>query len=169
MQTQPFVPHAGFVSDVKKTFSHEYLQAQRALGVNVRHYKEWDKSDLVALYGSYFGRVVFDHLAGLVIEAHREEMLLIADPSCRLPTFAQNDLNELAPHGLNWKGYAAIIAAAVAEVRAAGFAFRADHLPTQDELFAVAPPFNQQSALAWMEDSQMQAMESGDDDAFAAA
>ena len=166
------ISHAGLVAHVKKTYSHEYLKAQHALGVQVRHYKEWDKTDLKALSDSFFGKTVFNQLISLVVAAHQEEAERLRAPLRRMTTYAQNDLNEIAPRGLNWKSYSTLIAEVVAEIRASGFAFKPDHLPTRDELFAIAPVFDHQSALSWMEDSEMQAvggMEESIEDAFAAA
>jgi hypothetical protein len=121
MKATPSISYAEFVADIKKTYSKDYLKAQHAMGVNVRHYKEWTKEDLVALYDSYFGRVIFDHIALLVQEARREETERTANPGRRIPTFAQNDLNNIAPHGLDWKGYAKLMEEAVAALRTHSF------------------------------------------------
>ena len=113
---QAFVPYAGFVSDIKKTFSREYLAAQHALGVKVRHYREWDKNDLVALYDSFFGKEVFHYLARLVNEAHREEVTRLSGG--HFYSFAQDDLSEIAPTGMDWRGFSKMMRAAVNEIKA---------------------------------------------------
>ena len=126
MPESTFVPYPGFVSDVKKTYSKEYLKAQHALGVTVKDYKSWDKSDLITLYNSYFGRQVFNHLVALVREARREEQAR-ANGSKTL-AFAQQDLNQLAPNGLDWKGYDRLIVDTIADLKALSSQIRDDLL-----------------------------------------
>lgn len=139
MQQESFVPYAGFVSDIKKTYSQDYLEAQHALGVNVRHYKAWDKSDLVALYDSYFGKAVFEHIARLILQARQEEAARAAGSNAYC--FAQDDLNEIAPHGLDWKGYEAMMMDAIAEIKATSLRLTRDLAALFDERGDVGNPF----------------------------
>lgn len=160
MQTAKFVPYAGFVSDVKKTYSNEYLKAQHAIGVHVRHYKEWDKTDLITLYDSYFGKVIFHHLVHLVSEAQREEQEKFANPGLRIPTFAQNDLTEIAPRGLNWKGYERLILEAVAEIenrskKAKSELIQLFDAPSSLHADRAETNFDAQTALAELEESMV--------------
>ena len=163
MQEAKFVPYAGFVSDVKKTYSKEYLKAQQALGVNVKDYKSWDKSDLITLYNSYFGKVIFTHLVSLVREARREEQEKLAGSNTF--AFAQQDLNQLAPNGLDWKGYDRLIVETVTTIKAMSSQitgeqirrFEAPGTIDRDQLELAfdgdnADAFNQQHALAAMDD-----------------
>ena len=104
-----------FIADLKKTYSNEYIAAQNAIGVNVKCYKEWDKSDLLALYDSYFGKSVFHHLTKLVNQARAEEEAR-KDSTAPVLAFAQRDLNAIAPQGLDWQGYEQLVQSAIEEI-----------------------------------------------------
>ena len=155
-QTQ-FVPYAGFVSDIKKTYSKGYIKAQHALGVHVREYRLWDKTDLLALYNSYFGRGVFDHLVCLVGEARQEERAQQANPTQKIYAFAQDDLNEIAPLGMDWKYFDRLVTETMAEVKSASFkvtnalADRFKSATAQD----AANGFDPQAALAQLDAVQV--------------
>ena len=118
MQRETSVPYADIVADIKKTYSSEYVAAQNTLGVHVKCYKDWDKNDLVALYDAYFGKATFYHLVRLIQQARREEKARLASPNDKILAFAQKDLNELAPTGMDWKGYDRMMQDAIMEIQA---------------------------------------------------
>lgn len=149
--------YAAFVADIKKTYSHEYLPAQRALGVNVRHYREWDVTDLLALYDSFFGRQVFIHLSRLAGEAEREGMMRDGVSHDTLGA-AQRDLNAIAPTGMDWRGYVGMMHAAVSGIKEKSRRITSDlatllanEQTDTAEPYAATPAFDSQAALARLE------------------
>lgn len=156
--------YSTFTADIKKTFSGGYLEAQRALGVNVRHYRAWDHTDLLALYDSFFGRQIFIHLAQLMGEAQREAELRQGTSYDSLAP-AQQALESIAPTGLDWQGYTQLMSAAVAEIKERSrrmtddlaALFAADMASFGTRQHEPASGFDQQAALAAM-DAHMSAV-----------
>jgi hypothetical protein len=148
--------YAAFAADIKKTYSHEYIAAQHALGVKVRHYREWDKTDLLALYDSFFGRQVFIHLARLMGEAQHEAALRTGASYDSLAP-AQAALSSITPTGLDWQGFTGVMAEAVTEIKERSrrmtndlaTLFAEGEEPQQTDM--PAGQFDQQAALAAME------------------
>ncbi len=144
--------YAGFVADVRKTYSKDYLAAQHALGVKVKCYKEWDKNDLIALYDSYFGKSVFLHLARLVSQAREEESLRRSGVD--VLAFAQRDLNNLSPNG-GWRAFEQMLMDAIDTIKATSMRINRDLAGLFDDVDAEVdeqlPSFDQQLALAQMD------------------
>lgn len=151
--------YAGFVADIRKTYSKDYLAAQHALGVKVKCYKDWDKSDLIALYDSYFGKSVFLHLARLVSQARQEEAQ--RRTGVHVLAFAQRDLNNICPAG--WRAFDQILMDAIAEIKATSLRITRDLaglFEQMDEEDDTPPSFDHQVALAQMEARNLSAMRS---------